>query len=113
MFLAEMRANASSTVVPPSGKRRAGGEAASASQAPDTLTMDLLRYALYKGQDVTSLMNATVLLTCEEVKAEVLQNMESYTAKQLEQHQGDLPAARAKAKAEGRALAAHPWGYKK
>ena len=102
--------------MPPSGKRRAGGEAASASQAPDTLTMDLLRYALYKGQDVTLLMNATcfaVLLTSEAVKAEVLQNMESYTAKQLEQHQGDLPAARAKAKAEGRALAAHPWGYKK
>ena len=105
---------------PPSNRRRLndGGAlpASSTGSSSDPLVQDILRFTLYRSQDVTALMNScsfAVLLTSEIAKQNMVDCLQAYDDKQNEQHGGDIAAARAKARQEKKALAPHPWGPKK
>lgn len=101
---------------PPAVRRRAGG--AEGSQAPlgsDALVRDLLRFTLYRSQDVTQLMNAqslAFLLSSEEAKRSIKENIDAYRNKYQHLHGGDVEAARVKAREDKAALQPHQWGPK-
>ncbi|CAE7594549.1 unnamed protein product [Symbiodinium natans] len=118
-FLTEIEQNTSSSAMAPRTKRRAdaNGQIAAEQQGPDNhLLQDLLRFTLYRSQDVAMLMRScgfALLLVSEELKDKVVKAMAAYEDKLTEQHNGDVSAARNKAKAERRPLPPHPWGFRK
>ena len=93
-----------------------GSGGAPSSGSNDQLLRDLVRFTLYRSQDVKDLMNANALaflISSEELKRTLKESQDAYKNKQLQQHGGDVEAARAKAREERRQLEAHPWGSKK
>ena len=119
-FLQELAANTQNSSSEPPGQRRrleTGAMPVGApGSVPDGLVQDLLRLTLYRSQDVQALHHSSALcflLTTDESRNTIAASMNAYKAKQEEQRNGDIPAARLAARAKGEALAPHPWGHKK
>ena len=119
-FLNEVAQNsAPAAAAAPRSKRRVGEDGQAANEQPaqeSQLLQDLLRFTLYRSQDVSMLMRScgfALLLVSEELKAKMRTALTAYEDKLAEQHNGDVAGARNKAKAERQPLAPHPWGFRK
>lgn len=118
-FLADLNRQVGEGASEPPPQRRRADAAASAPGAAgsqESLLKDLLRFTLYRSQDVAQLMNSQALaflLSSEESKRTIKENCDAYRNKLLHQHNGDIEGARQRAREAKEQLPAHPWGLKK